>query len=114
VVLTFPSKDALARVMHKIKEATGAGTVSFRLWDVLPEVLGFKQRVPDEQAPTVIRRDRRTRPRGSVCIAAISGTLWRSAGPATRPGRGLDNGQTYTGTNIPTVSALATQLSAKS
>lgn len=35
VVLTFPTKDALARVMHKIKEATRAGTTSQRLWDVL-------------------------------------------------------------------------------
>jgi RNA-directed DNA polymerase len=35
VVLTYPSKDALARVMHKIKEATRADTTSQRLWDVL-------------------------------------------------------------------------------
>jgi len=38
VVLTIPSKDALARVMHKIKEATGAGTVSLRLVDVLRKI----------------------------------------------------------------------------
>ena len=35
VVLTIPSKDALARVMHKIKEATRADTTGQRLWDVL-------------------------------------------------------------------------------
>jgi RNA-directed DNA polymerase len=35
VVLTFPSKEALARVMRKIKDATRAGTTSLRLWDVL-------------------------------------------------------------------------------
>lgn len=38
VVLTIPSKDALARVMHKIKEATEAGTVSLRLVDVLRKI----------------------------------------------------------------------------
>ncbi|MFL4909516.1 group II intron maturase-specific domain-containing protein [Streptomyces sp. MMS24-I2-30] len=38
VVLTIPSKDALARVMHKIKEATGAGAVSLRLLDVLRKI----------------------------------------------------------------------------
>jgi RNA-directed DNA polymerase len=38
VVLTIPSKNALARVMHKIKEATGAGTVSLRLVDVLRRI----------------------------------------------------------------------------
>ncbi len=35
VVLTSPSKDALARVMHKIKEATGARTTTRRLGQVL-------------------------------------------------------------------------------
>ena len=35
VVLTIPSKDSLARVMHKIKEATRADTTGQRLWDVL-------------------------------------------------------------------------------
>jgi RNA-directed DNA polymerase len=38
VVLTFPSKDALARVKHKIKEATRANTTSQRLWDVLRKI----------------------------------------------------------------------------
>lgn len=35
VVLTIASKEALARVMHKIKEATRANTTWQRLWDVL-------------------------------------------------------------------------------
>ncbi|WP_326770927.1 group II intron reverse transcriptase/maturase (plasmid) [Streptomyces sp. NBC_01591] len=35
VVLTIPSKDALARVMHKIKEATRASTTSLRIGQVL-------------------------------------------------------------------------------
>jgi RNA-directed DNA polymerase len=35
VVLTIPAKDALARVMHKIKEATGSDTTWLRLGDVL-------------------------------------------------------------------------------
>jgi RNA-directed DNA polymerase len=35
VVLTFPSKDALAAVMHKVKKATARGTTSLRLADVL-------------------------------------------------------------------------------
>jgi len=34
-VLTFPSKNALAAVMHKVKEATARGTTSLRLADVL-------------------------------------------------------------------------------
>jgi RNA-directed DNA polymerase len=38
VVLTIASKEALARVMHKIKEATRAGTVSLRLVDVLRKI----------------------------------------------------------------------------
>ncbi len=35
VVLTYPSKAALAAVMHKIRKATGRGTTSLRLLDVL-------------------------------------------------------------------------------
>lgn len=35
VVLTYPSKAALAAVMHKVKEATARGTTSLRLADVL-------------------------------------------------------------------------------
>jgi len=35
VVLTYPSKQALAAVKHKIKQATRAGTTSLRLVDVL-------------------------------------------------------------------------------
>jgi RNA-directed DNA polymerase len=35
VVLTYPSKMALAAVMHKVKEATSRGTTSLRLADVL-------------------------------------------------------------------------------
>lgn len=35
VALTYPSKDALAAVMQKIKTATGRGTTSLRLADVL-------------------------------------------------------------------------------
>ena len=35
VVLTYPSKDALAAVCEKIKKATGRGTTSLRLADVL-------------------------------------------------------------------------------
>ncbi len=35
VVLTIPSKQALAGVMHKIKQATGAGTVSLGLGQLL-------------------------------------------------------------------------------
>ena len=35
VVLTIPSKAALGAVMHKVKEATGRGTTSLRLQDVL-------------------------------------------------------------------------------
>jgi RNA-directed DNA polymerase len=35
VVLTYPSKQALAAVMRKIKGATGRGTTSLRLADVL-------------------------------------------------------------------------------
>jgi RNA-directed DNA polymerase len=35
VVLTFPSKAALAAVMRKVKEATSRGTTSLRLADVL-------------------------------------------------------------------------------
>jgi RNA-directed DNA polymerase len=38
VVLTYPSKAALAAVCHKIKKATGRGTTSLRLADVLREV----------------------------------------------------------------------------
>lgn len=37
-VLTYPSKAALAAVMHKIKEATKRGTTSLRLADVLRTV----------------------------------------------------------------------------
>ncbi|MBJ7599660.1 MAG: group II intron reverse transcriptase/maturase, partial [Candidatus Dormibacteraeota bacterium] len=36
-VLTFPSKDALAAVMHKVKEATARGTTSLRLADAALE-----------------------------------------------------------------------------
>jgi len=35
VVLTYPSKQALAAVMHKIRKSTGRGTTSLRLADVL-------------------------------------------------------------------------------
>jgi RNA-directed DNA polymerase len=35
VVLTYPSKQALAAVMHKIKKATGRSSTSLRLVDVL-------------------------------------------------------------------------------
>lgn len=35
MVLTFPAKDALAAVMHKVKQATATGTTSLRLADVL-------------------------------------------------------------------------------
>lgn len=35
VVLTYPSKAALAAAMHKIKQATGRGTTSMRLAEVL-------------------------------------------------------------------------------
>jgi RNA-directed DNA polymerase len=35
VVLTFPSKQALAGVMHKIKQATGSSTVSLGLGQLL-------------------------------------------------------------------------------
>jgi RNA-directed DNA polymerase len=35
VVLTYPSKQALATVMHKIRKATGRGTTSMALVDVL-------------------------------------------------------------------------------
>lgn len=35
IVLTYPSKVALATVMHKIRRATGRGTTSLRLADVL-------------------------------------------------------------------------------
>jgi len=38
VVLTYPSKEALAAVMHKIKQATGRGTTSLRLADVLRRI----------------------------------------------------------------------------
>lgn len=38
VVLTYPSKQALAAVKHKIKQATGANTTSLRLCDVLRQV----------------------------------------------------------------------------
>jgi RNA-directed DNA polymerase len=38
VVLTIPSKRALAAVMHKIKQATSRGTTSLRLQDVLRTV----------------------------------------------------------------------------
>ncbi len=38
VELTYPSKAALAAVCHKIKRATGRGTTSLRLADVLGEV----------------------------------------------------------------------------
>ena len=38
VVLTYPSKDALAAVKHKIKRLTGRGTTSLRLGDVLRQV----------------------------------------------------------------------------
>ena len=38
VVLTYPSKVALAAVMHKIRRATGRGTTSLQLVDVLRTV----------------------------------------------------------------------------
>jgi RNA-directed DNA polymerase len=38
VVLTIASKAALAAVMHKIKEATGAATLSSALWQVLRKI----------------------------------------------------------------------------
>src|SRR3569833_835805 len=38
VVLTWPAKDALAAVMHKIKKWTGAGTTSMALSEVLRKI----------------------------------------------------------------------------
>ncbi len=38
VVLTYPSKQALAAVMRKIKQATRRGTTSLRLVDVLRKI----------------------------------------------------------------------------
>ncbi|WP_433206395.1 group II intron reverse transcriptase/maturase [Nocardia sp. CA-107356] len=38
VVLTIPSKNALAGVMHKIKQATGAATTSLRLGQLLRKI----------------------------------------------------------------------------
>jgi hypothetical protein len=38
MVITIPSKAALATVTHKVKQATGAGPTSLHLVDVLAKV----------------------------------------------------------------------------